>query len=140
MGTKFIKFLSILNYTMKKTFEEIIKERYPHRQNNLHALDYEVTALMQYVREQTLKECAEKVKIDKKEFIPIFIVVDCEESPKDCIYSLNENMEEAMLSKEGLRNMRASGSTVKIIEEYLKLSTKLDKDLILSLDKNTIEI
>lgn len=88
---------------MKKTFDEIITERYPHRQNNLYALDYEVTALMQYVREQTLKECADKAKI-------LFHDGRTKENRSISQFNTNAN------------------------------NIKLDKDSILSLDKNTIDV
>jgi hypothetical protein len=87
---------------MKKTFKEILHEKHPKTFNALYA--NQVIELMQYVREQTLKECAEKAKMSQ--FRPF--------TERD----------------EGL------------IERYktLTVDISIDKNTILSLDKNSIEV
>ncbi len=49
-----------------KTFEQIIKENYPRRHCSLHN-NAEVIEVMEFVRVQTLKECAKLVTLSEDE-------------------------------------------------------------------------
>jgi len=47
----------------------------------------------------------------------VYIVLDCEASPKDVIWSVNSTMEKAIESEKQLNEMRVGGALTKIVEE-----------------------